>query len=99
MNQLGFPLHFVKIFDGGACFDTHGNLSSPVWGPLGEGLLQILVNVGVLPPPPRVNALGDLRHPPATFRKVHHVSRRLLHDNREIRERIGKMAPFKTGQK
>jgi hypothetical protein len=61
MNQLGFPLHFVKIFDGGACFDTHGNLSSPVWGPLGEGLLQILVNVGVLPPPPRVNALGDLR--------------------------------------
>ena len=26
INQLGFPLHFVKIFDGGACLDTHGNL-------------------------------------------------------------------------
>jgi hypothetical protein len=32
-----------------------------------------------------------LRNPPATFRKAHRVSRRLLHDNRETRERIGKI--------
>jgi len=58
MNQLGFPLHFVKIFNGGACLDTHGSLSSAVWCPLMADLLHILINVEVLPPSPRVNALG-----------------------------------------
>src|SRR5262245_36509421 len=42
MNQLGFPLHFVKIFDGSACLDTHGSLSSAVWCPLMADLLHIL---------------------------------------------------------
>ena len=58
INQLGFPLHFVKIFDSGARLDTHGSLSSAVWCPLMADLLHILINVEVLPPSPRVNALG-----------------------------------------